>query len=753
MVSPALRRRRTLTLRALFVAVVAVAVLYVAGLTAVITLRIAPNFAMLRRNTVRVLALYDATHTRSQVLVGLRRDLTDLVASAHGRGLPDGGPAALAAIRASLDSAAIEPGWISLVDVPTQLQGALIGEADMGSRLGNQLRLAVAAVELGHFRAADSLLAVAGQLEQVGSVHRVYTERMALLDLVRRERSLSSSAASALRAVALWVVIGVLTGPLLGFLVYRRFYRPLADLDRAISAVAAGDLDTRVPVRRDDELGRLTAHFNDLAGVLRARAEDEHRRAQHLERERIFRLSPDLMATASMDGRFLSVNPAFEKTLGFTAEELREAPFINFVHPDDRETTLAQLVELSRGNPAVMFRNRYRCKDGSYRWLSWDCAPPTDGVLYAVARDVTEQQAAEERQARLQADVERSAREWTLTFDAVDYGILILDADRRVVRANEAARRLCGRPYTAILGLTVGALGEGQPWARAAVMAEALRDGRRTESSQVTDPAGDRTWDIEVMAVPSGAMGEQRVIVVLYEITAMVRLQRSLRHSETMSALGTLVAGVAHEVRNPLFSMTATLDAFEERYGSGETPRHLAVLRSQLTRLTALMQELLEYGKPAALEMGPADLGEVVRQAVESCSALAEERQVSVRTDVSAAVPRVMMDRLRLIQMFANLVTNAIQHSPSGGTVLVEVQLPRADLGELVECTVRDNGPGFAPEDLPRVFEPFYTRRRGGTGLGLALVQRIAEQHGGVVTAGNGLSGGVVIVRLPLRLP
>ena len=117
---------------------------------------------------------------------------------------------------------------------------------------------------------------------------------------------------------------------------------------------------------------------------------------------------------------------------------------------------------------------------------------------------------------------------------------------------------------------------------------------------------------------------------------------------------------------------------------------------------------------------------------------------------VPAGLPPVLMDRKRLVQVFQNILQNAIQLSPAGSAVTVEGATEDAAEGRTVVITVNDSGPGFAADDLPRAFEPFFSRRRGGTGLGLAIVQRIVEAHQGTVTVGNRPAGGAVIsVRLP----
>ncbi len=117
------------------------------------------------------------------------------------------------------------------------------------------------------------------------------------------------------------------------------------------------------------------------------------------ERERFFTLSLNLMCVADMAGYFKYVNPAFEQTLGYTPEDVRAEPFLSFVHPDDQVATLAELASLANGAPALRFENRYRCKDGTYRWLLWT-AVPADGLLYATARDITERKEMQKRQHR-----------------------------------------------------------------------------------------------------------------------------------------------------------------------------------------------------------------------------------------------------------------------------------------------------------------------------------------------------------------
>jgi PAS domain S-box-containing protein len=139
--------------------------------------------------------------------------------------------------------------------------------------------------------------------------------------------------------------------------------------------------------------------------------DDEQRRVRDLE-ERFFDLSIDLLCFLDFSGHFTRLNPAWETTLGFTRQELMSKPFIEFVHPDDRERTLSQNRSVRGGGQARHFENRYLCKDGSFRWLLWNATPDTDRhVIYSVARDITVRKQTEDERDRLLAELQSALAE------------------------------------------------------------------------------------------------------------------------------------------------------------------------------------------------------------------------------------------------------------------------------------------------------------------------------------------------------
>ncbi|HEX3130004.1 MAG TPA: ATP-binding protein [Thermoanaerobaculia bacterium] len=234
---------------------------------------------------------------------------------------------------------------------------------------------------------------------------------------------------------------------------------------------------------------------------------------------------------------------------------------------------------------------------------------------------------------------------------------------------------------------------------------------------------------------------------------ANAALRRSLEEKarlQTLGALGHLVGGLAHEVRNPLFAITATLDALldtlDDSPANQTVRRALEGLQEPTSRLSELMSELLEYGKPLARNLAPGALGAVVEEALEDCRALAQAKGVRLRAELGGRHLCVGMVRRRLLMALSNLIQNAVQHTPSGGEVVVETTRFEEGGRAWARCAIQDSGCGFHDEDLPHVFEPFFTRRRGGTGLGLSIVQRVVDEQQGSIQAANRPGGGAAVV-------
>jgi signal transduction histidine kinase/DNA-binding NarL/FixJ family response regulator len=369
-----------------------------------------------------------------------------------------------------------------------------------------------------------------------------------------------------------------------------------------------------------------------------------------------------------------------------------------------------------------------------------------EGVLQVFAARA----AAEIERRGLEADLRRAAVEWRAAFDGLPLGVVVV-ADGRIERVNRTAVEHSGRSsWTELIEKPLAELGPGEPWEALGALAATVAPGREPAAREVNDPLSRRTYMVSARSLAPEGEAARRAVLNFQDVTETVQLKEQLRQSETMAEIGSIVAGVAHEVRNPLFSISATLDAFESRFRNIEGhERYLSVLRGEIVRLTGLMSDLLDFGRPSRPDFSECQVEEVVEAAVSACGALARRKSVDVSWPRHAAAPPVLVDRARVSQVLQNLIENAVHFSPPGGRVEVALRTLEEGGEAFVECSVRDSGPGFDPADLPRLFEPFFTRRRGGTGLGLSIVKRIVYDHGGDVSAENHAEGGAVVkVRL-----
>lgn len=461
----------------------------------------------------------------------------------------------------------------------------------------------------------------------------------------------------------------------------------------------------------------------------------------------------DQIVITDAKGTIEYVNRAFETMTGYAAAEaIGQNPRIlkSGLQPQAFYRELWQTIE--RGG---VFRGVFinRKKNGEIYYEEKTVTPIRNAKgeiakYVASGTDITERRMAEEEQARLHEAVRAAAAEWRITFDSMQAAIVVLGADGAIRRVNHAASNLLRARPAELVGARLDRIAAYEPWKTAASLVDALRDRGMIPAVQVPDAAAGVIWEITLAS--AGVQSGNQVILVIRDITQTVRLQDSLRRSETMSAMGALVAGVAHEARNPLFGISATLDAFEKSLRSGGTDhgRYVGVLRREIDRLNQLMHELLEYGRPLELDLADATMDEIVARALQACQLAAAAGEVVLENAVEPGLT-VWCDSHKVEQVVRNLVENAIQHSARGKRVVVRTAVDGR--ARLAGCQVLDEGAGFDPHDLDQVFEPFFSRRRGGTGLGLSIVQRIVEQHGGRVSATNRAGGGACVrVLLPV---
>lgn len=230
-------------------------------------------------------------------------------------------------------------------------------------------------------------------------------------------------------------------------------------------------------------------------------------------------------------------------------------------------------------------------------------------------------------------------------------------------------------------------------------------------------------------------------------------LEAAVAKEQRLSAMGNLAAGVAHEIRNPLNAISVGLQRLRLEFAPAEPgakseyARFVQMLRDEVGRLNAMVDQFLTLARPLKLTLAEEPIGAVVAEVVGLLAPQAAERGIRIEQTGPAEGLRVRMDHGQLNRALLNLLLNAIQAAPRGGGVTVTTDVAAG----AIWIRIADTGPGIAPEHLDRIFEPYFTTKEGGTGLGLALARKIAQEHGGEIRAENRPGGGALFtVRLPL---
>lgn len=240
-------------------------------------------------------------------------------------------------------------------------------------------------------------------------------------------------------------------------------------------------------------------------------------------------------------------------------------------------------------------------------------------------------------------------------------------------------------------------------------------------------------------------------------------LELRLAAAERRAEIGHLASGLAHEIKNPLNALSLGLDVLRRRHSPADPAAvaeyggRIEALREEINRLASLINNFLSYGRPLQLTFAPTDLAAVVARTLADLAETAERAKVRFDVALPAARPDVPADANLLKSAVWNLVQNGIQAMERHGGTLSVSLAPERGPGESARfavLTVEDEGPGLPEADLPRIFDPYFSKKDGGVGLGLAMVKRIVEEHGGRVTAENradGRTGAIFRLSLPAR--
>ena len=412
------------------------------------------------------------------------------------------------------------------------------------------------------------------------------------------------------------------------------------------------------------------------------------------------------------------------------------------LHPDDLERTRAGFALTQIGQPAIQFPNRYRCKDGSYRWISW-VGVPEDGMVYCTGRDITEEKAQGTELARRTAERDQL---WTLSEDMLARA----DYEGRMSAVSPAWTRVLGytkselltRPYAEIIHpedvqATVSGLarmGEtGKPTRFQNRILTANGEWKPIEWTVAPEPDG-----VNFIAIGRDMTAEKEAAVELE------RAQDALRQSQKMEAMGQLTGGVAHDFNNLLTPIVGALDVLQRRGIGG--PREQRLIDGAIQsaeRAKTLVQRLLAFARRQPLQPSAVDVGKLVTGMADLVASTSGP-QIRVVVETADDLPAAKADQNQLEMALLNLSVNARDAMPDGGTLRITAD---ADLigsghrsklraGRYIRLSVSDTGLGMDETTLRRAIEPFFSTKGvgKGTGLGLSMVHGLVSQLGGALS-------------------
>lgn len=480
-----------------------------------------------------------------------------------------------------------------------------------------------------------------------------------------------------------------------------------------------------------------------------------------LERERflaaIVESCDDAIIGKTVDARIVSWNAGAERMYGYSAEEVLGRPVSIVVPPDRRDELWLIMERIKRGEPVTHFETVRLTKDGRRIDVSLTISPikGASGEITGastIARDITDRRRAEEALRKSEA----TARAF---LESAAEGIVAVDRHGRITLVNPRAADMFGYRREELLGEQVELLiPERVRGAHVAHRADYFSRPRARSMGLGLDLTGRRKngteFPIEVSL--SFVPDEQGSLAMAFitDISDRVAMERQARQVEKLTALGTLAAGIAHEVNNPIGVISSRIELMLlEAEGQDLPVEHLEdlrVLHRHAQRLGRIAESLLSFARQHQRELRPVDVNDVVEETLMLVGKQISKGGIHVLTALDPTLPPVLGDATALGQVLMNLVLNSRDAMPNGGTLRIETSRVQGQPGS-IRLAVSDTGCGIPPEVLGKISEPFFTTKPEGTGLGLSVSYKIVREHGGTVEVrsepGHGTTFTIVLPR------
>jgi two-component system NtrC family sensor kinase len=337
------------------------------------------------------------------------------------------------------------------------------------------------------------------------------------------------------------------------------------------------------------------------------------------------------------------------------------------------------------------------------------------------------------RVRREESEIYRSKRQLQAIFDGITDGLIIVDRDFKVVAVNKAEAAFLGKKPQEVVGRDCYEVYcRGDHACEACPAHNTFATGKPTLITRLETTSGYHRRGVDVYTFPVRDDQGETVQAIQYikDVTDRVKLQKQLQEVEQLTGIGRMAANVAHEIRNPLIAVGGFARQLHEAL-EAEDPRreYTGIILEEVTRLEQILREQLTLERHLQPNLRPVEVNEIVKDVRKLLSHGILSSRIRLTGNLADGLPVTMGDANQLKQAFLNIMTNAIQSMPDGG----ELRIATGQRGQDIIVRVDDTGPGIASEVMGKLFMPFFTTRKAGSGLGLAVTRRIIENHGGEI--------------------
>jgi PAS domain S-box-containing protein len=352
---------------------------------------------------------------------------------------------------------------------------------------------------------------------------------------------------------------------------------------------------------------------------------------------------------------------------------------------------------------------------------------------------------------RTHTEIARSKRQLQAIFDGITDGLIIVDRDFRIVAVNKSEAAFLGREPKDLIGkLCYEAYCRGDTACVGCPAHQTFATGKAVLESRLQHTTGYHRKGVDVYTFPVKDDDGNTIQAIQYikDITERLKLQSQLREVEQMTGIGHMAANVAHEIRNPLIAVGGFARQLHEALDADDARREFtSIILEEVTRLEQILREQLTLERHLQPVLAPVEINQILRDVWKLLSHGMLSSRVRLIGKLADTIPVTMGDANQLKQAFLNIINNAVQSMAEGG----KIEISTAQVGERIIVTVEDDGPGIPAEVMNKMFMPFFTTRKTGSGLGLAVTKRIIENHGGVIEV-NSRQGEGTTVRISLPI-